>query len=542
MNHERLSYAQLEEKVVRLEKNLEKYQRDISEYKLAEEALRDSESRFRILFEMSPLPVFLSELESGRIVSVNEKFCQTSQYKREEVLGKTVLELGLIEGDTRHDMISGLKTTGEVFERDVFCTLRDGSRLQALQYSRLIEINNGKYILTIIFDVTEKKEMESQLRQAQKMEAIGTLASGVAHDFNNILTIIVGNTELAMDKIPRQEPAYGKLERVLDASFRARDVVAQLLSLRPISHEEKIPLKINYIVKENLKLLRATIPKSIDIRQNIAYDSGLVLANPAHISQLIINLCTNAAHAMKETGGTLEVSLSNIETDANQPLEFRSLPAGRYVKLTVADTGAGIEPKIINRIFEPYFTTKNFGQGSGLGLAVVHGIVGGIKGEIIVNSVPGKGTVVDVYLPEIAKRGASEIESKSGPPLKPLEKKKNILFVDDEEMIVEITHQLLESLGYQVESTTRSPEALEAFRLKPDFFDLVITDMTMPKMNGDQLAKNILSIRPDVPIIICTGYNELITEDKAMEIGAKALLMKPLKREFLNKKIREILA
>ncbi len=541
MNNERFSYAQLEEKVVSLEKQLEKYQNDISEYKRAEEALRDSESRFRVLFEMSPQPVFLSELESGRIISVNEKFCQISQYKREEALGKSVLELGFIGDDTRHDIVAGLKATGEVYERDVFYTLRDGSRLQALQYSRLIEVNNEKYVLTIIFDVTEKKEMEAQLRQAQKMEAIGTLAGGIAHDFNNILTIIVGNTELAMDKIPRQDPAHGKLERVLDASFRARDVVAQLLSFSRTSHEEKIALKINYIVKENLKLLRATIPKSIDIRQNIKYDSGLVLANPTHISQMIINLCTNAAHAMKETGGTLEVSLSNVETDANHPLEFRKLHGDRYVKLTVSDTGAGIEPKILNRIFEPYFTTKKFGQGSGLGLAAVHGIVRSMEGEIIVNSAPGKGTIIDVYLPVVEKRGAAEIDTKSGSPLKPLKKKKNILFVDDEEMIVEITHQLLESLGYHVESMTRSPEALEAFRLKPDFFDLIITDMTMPKMNGDQLAKNILCIRPDMPIIICTGYNEIITEEKAMEIGAKALLMKPLKREYLNKKIREIM-
>jgi PAS domain S-box-containing protein len=513
---------------------------DISEYKRAEEALRESESKFRILYEMSPQPVFLTELESGRIIAVNETFCRISRYKKEDVLGKTVVDLGFIGDGDRHQMVADLKETGEVHEREIFPELRDGSRLQALQYSRIIEINNENYMLTILVDITEKKKMEDQLRHVQKMEAIGTLSGGIAHDFNNILTIIVGNTELAMDKISKQDPAHGKLERVLDASFRARDVVAQLLSFSRARNEEKIPLKINYIVKESLKLLRATIPKSIDIRQDIKYDSGLVLASPTDINQLIINLCNNAAHSMKETGGVLEVCLSNAEAKAAEPPESGKLPPGRYVKLTVRDTGVGMDPKILNRIFEPYFTTKDFGQGSGLGLAVVHGIVRNIKGEIIVNSVPDKGTVIDVYFPEIEKAAKPEIESKAESPLSSLKKKKNILFVDDEELVTEITHQLLESLGYHVESMTRSPEALEAFRLKPDFFDLVITDMTMPKMNGDLLAKNILSIRPDMPIIICTGYNEAITEEKAKEMGARDLFMKPLKREFLNKKIREI--
>lgn len=514
---------------------------DITERKRAEAALRDSEERFRALFEMSPQPIFLSEMDTGRIISVNDKFCELSGYNREEVIDKSSIQMGFLDEKDRKKIIDQLKKTGEINGLEGEYRLQNGDKINVLQYSKVLEIKNQKIIFSIIFDITEKKQMEAQLRQAQKMEAIGTLAGGIAHDFNNILTIIVGNTELVMDKVPRTDPVYLKLQNILDASFRARDVVAQLLSFSRTSNEEKLPLKINYIVKESVKLLRATIPKNIDIQTDIRYEAGTVLANPTHINQLMINLCTNAAHAMKETGGILQISLTDTDLDEREITKFSTLNPGRYVLLSIKDTGTGIDPDIRERIFEPYFTTKEFGQGHGLGLSVVHGIVKNLKGEIIIESKPGKGTRIDIYFPKIETGSSDKEEKESTTTTRHSDKKIKILFVDDEELIVEIAHQLLENLGYTVESTTSAVEAFELFRSKPDFFDLVITDMTMPNLNGDQLIKNMLSIRPDLPVILCTGYNDLISEDAVLEIGAKAFLMKPLKRDRLNKTIRDVL-
>jgi CheY-like chemotaxis protein len=368
------------------------------------------------------------------------------------------------------------------------------------------------------------------------MEAIGTLAGGIAHDFNNILGIILGNTELSMYDVPEWNPTRLNLEEIRTASLRAKDVVQQLLSFARKTKLEKKPTNIIPIIKESLKLLRSSIPTSIEIRQNIPKDIDTILADPTQINQVLINLCTNAEHAMLD-GGIIEVDLKNVELDEDIAAKYPELNPGRYVNLVIDDTGHGIAQEDIDRIFDPYFTTKEVDRGTGMGLAVVHGIVKGHNGFISVKSEPGKGTAFSVFFPVVEKEAVVETETDEELP----SGNERILFVDDEESIVGIGHQILERLGYKVESTTSPIDALELFRSKPDQFDLVITDMAMPKMTGDKLVKEILKIQPDIPIILCTGFSEKIDEKKAKAIGVADYIEKPLDMRDYAMKIRKVL-
>lgn len=385
-------------------------------------------------------------------------------------------------------------------------------------------------------DITHSKHMEEQLRQAQKMEAIGTLTGGIAHDVNNILGIILGNIELALDDVPEWNAARLNLEEIRIASLRAKDVIRQLLSFARKTKLEKKPTNIIPIVKESLKLLRSSIPTSIDIRQNIPEAVDTILADPTQINQVLINLCTNADHAMPD-GGVMTVTLKNIELDEKSAVKFSDLTPGRYVNLTVADTGHGIPQEDIDRIFDPYFTTKEVGRGTGMGLAVVHGIVKGHNGSITVKSELGRGTTFSISFPVVERKPISEIAIDEDLP----SGKERIFFVDDEESIVKVSCQRLERLGYKVESTTNPLEALDLFRSKANQFDLVISDLTMPKMTGDKLIKEILNIRPDTPIIICTGFSEKMDIKKAKEIGASGYLEKPHEKRDLAKMVRKVL-
>jgi len=382
----------------------------------------------------------------------------------------------------------------------------------------------------------ERKRLEKQLYHSRKMESIGTLAGGIAHDINNILGIILGNAELAMDDVPEWNPARLNLAEVKTASLRGKDVVRQLLSFARKTEQERKPVKINLIVTGALKLLRSSIPTSIEIRSNIPRDSAIILADPTQINQIMINLCTNAAHAMEEDGGVIEISLDSMTLDESTAQSYELSP-GRYVKLTVNDTGHGIDPEIKDRIFDPYFTTREVGKGSGLGLAVVHGIVTNHDGAISVDSEVGKGSTFNVFFPIVKREIIPEITIDEALPTG----KERILFIDDEDSMVKMGHQRLERLGYKVESITSSLKALDIFRSKPDQFDLVITDLTMPQMTGDKLVKEILNIRPEMPIIICTGFSEKMDGEKAREIGASGCLEKPHEKRDLAKMVRKVL-
>lgn len=381
----------------------------------------------------------------------------------------------------------------------------------------------------------KRKILEAQLQQAQKMESIGTLAGGIAHDFNNILFPIVGHTEILLEDVPEGSLWRDDLNEIYIGALRARDLVKQILTFSRQESTELILTKTQPIIKEVLKLLRSTIPTTIEIKQNIETGCGLVKADPTQIHQIMMNLTTNAYHAMQDIGGELTVSLKEIELSKHNAISPDMVP-GNYACLTVADTGAGMDKNITEKIFDPFFTTKE--TGTGMGLSVVHGIVNRMGGTIRVYSEPGKGSEFNVYFP--VERSSSEGQNS-------LTKKliqggtERILLVDDENAIIIMEKRMLERLGYQITSCANSIEALEVFHTNPDKFDLVITDMAMPNMPGDKLSAELSRIRPDISILLCTGFSERISEEKAASLGIKGLLMKPIVMRDFAQKIREVL-
>jgi len=383
----------------------------------------------------------------------------------------------------------------------------------------------------------EKDEMAIQLRQSQKMEAIGTLAGGIAHDFNNILVPIMGYAELLLGDIPEDSPSRNGLNAIYSSALRASDLVRQILTFSRQKSGELTLMKMQPIVKEALKLIRSTIPATIEIRQNIQTDCGIIKADPTQIHQIIMNLATNAYHAMGDSGGELNVSLKEIELGQYDLIRLDITP-GVYACLTIADTGVGMDKDLTYKIFDPFFTTKKKGKGTGMGLSVVHGIVKSLGGAIHVYSEPGKGAEFKVYLPmeksSIKKQNIQDKGSIQGGT-------ERILHVDDEEGIVTMGKMMLERLGYQITSSTSSIEALKAFRANPDKFDMVITDLAMPNMPGDKLLLELVKIRPDIPVLLCTGFSETMSEERAILSGFKGFLLKPILIKELSRKIREVL-
>ncbi len=385
--------------------------------------------------------------------------------------------------------------------------------------------------------IEEKEKLLSKIRQTQKMEAIGSLASGIAHDFNNILAAILGYAEMAMADIPDSHPAGQCIEEVLMAGRRARELVKQILTFSRQNDEFQIPIRITSLTKEALKLLRASLPSTIEIRANTASDCGTIHADPTQIHQVLMNLCTNAAQAMEDTGGVLEIHMENVDYDEEIHIGLKAIPPGSYVMLTVKDSGPGIEPCHINHIFEPYFTTKDANKGSGMGLAVVQGIIERHQAHITVERPMDGGTSFILFFPRIDEQELMDSRDTVSLPTG-IEK---ILVVDDEETIAEMVGFVLNQLGYKVVKETDSIEALEFFSSEPDCFDLVITDQTMPKLTGSQITKEMLAIRPDLPVIITTGYGSRIDHEHAIDAGAKDFILKPFERWELAQIVRKTL-
>lgn len=385
----------------------------------------------------------------------------------------------------------------------------------------------------------DKAELKKQLQQAQKMESIGTLAGGIAHEFNNILFPIIGYTEMSMYDVPENSKTRENLASVLKAADRAKDLIQQIQSFSMKEGHEIKALKIQYVVKETLKLLRASLPSTIEVRHEIDNTCGPVAADPSEIQQVLMNLCTNAYQVMEEKGGELEITLQEVDL-APGDLSFEiDLNPGCYLKLTVKDTGPGFEQTEVKHIFDPQYRTSDWNEGAGMGLNIVHEIIRSYKGIICISSDPDQGTTIDVYLPLIDTQSdnISEVSTKTHIPLGT----ETILLVDDEEDVLEMMHLMLERLGYQVISTLNGVKALETFRKASKTFDLVITDQTMPKMTGMELIKALRLVQPDIQIILCTGFNEKITEENTRHLGIGALIGKPVRIAEIAGKIREVL-
>jgi signal transduction histidine kinase/ActR/RegA family two-component response regulator len=416
--------------------------------------------------------------------------------------------------------------------------LNTANALESLEFYSLLRNQNETLEKKVEERTKELAKYERQLQQVLKIQAIGTLAGGIAHDFNNILFPIVGYTELTMDEVSEDSVAHKNLEEILKAAHRAKNLVQQILTFSRQSDQERKPIKIQNIITETLRLLRASIPASIEIIHKIQDDCGHIMGDPTQIHQVIMNLCTNAYHAMQDKGGKLEVILTEIDVGYKEMIDKVGMQPGKHLRLLVKDEGCGMEASVLDRIFEPYYTTKEQGKGTGLGLSVIHGIVKNLGGDITVKSTPGKGTIFQVYLPLIEDVDPDvEFESTDGA----IKGEERILLVDDEEQIVAMEQQMLENLGYRVTARTDSAEALKVFAEHPQNFDLVITDMTMPHMTGDQLAQKMLDIEPNIPVILCTGFNQVITEEKALAMGIQKFVMKPVVKKELATTIRTVL-
>lgn len=537
----------VEDRTVQLVKANEELKQEVGERKRAEEALRESEERYRSLVQNVPIAVYRTTPgPKGKFLMANPTLLKMFGLQSEEELKKVSVADLYMNPKDRKVFSDNLLTQANVDGVELPLRKKDGTSFWASVKARVVYDQNkkGPYFDCTIMDITarkhaeeEKERLEGQLRQAQKIEAIGTLAGGIAHDFNNILSAVIGYTQISLDDVEKGTTLETNLQEVLKAGRRARDLVKQILTFSRQTEQERKPLEITPIVKEALKLLRASLPSSIEIHQDIGTDLGTVLADPTQIHQVLMNLCTNAAHAMGERGGIVEVNLANVELGPDFTSRHPQVSPGRYLQLTVSDTGHGIDPPIIERIFDPFFTTKERGEGTGMGLAVVHGIVKSYGGTISVYSEPGKGSTFHVYFPLI--EGQVEAEAGVGEPIPTGNER--ILFVDDEQTIVDVGKQILERLGYQVVTRTSSIEGLELFRAQPDKFDLVITDMTMPHMGGGELAEELMRIRPDIRVILCSGYSEKITEAKAKATDIRAFVGKPILKRDIAKTVRRVL-
>lgn len=530
--------------------------RDITERKRAEELLAAHHEWLITILDGIPVPTFMIDRERTLVLWNRSNEIFTGKTK-ELLLGKrvdlsflfkektppTLAEILVDMSDdeiARHFGQGSIRISDAhpgVFESTGKIWLHGEERIISIQASRVYDAEgNMAGAIQNAQDITKRVELETQLRQAQKMEAIGTLAGGIAHDFNNILAAIIGYTDLTRLKL-KQTDLSKYLDQVQRACERAKSLVNQILSFSRKTDREIKPIDMGAILKEAVKLLRATIPSTIEIRMKTETNRNAVLADPTQIHQVIINLCTNASHAMRERGGVLEISLDNVEIESHKKPPHPDLAPGMYTKLSVRDTGTGITADNIGRIFDPFFTTKKKGEGTGLGLSVIYGIIREYEGAVIVESEIGTGSVFHVYLPSAALE--SKVSEDVATPLPGGHER--ILFIDDEDILAEMGRELLEELGYKVIAVTDSAKALDVFRTHADRFDLIITDMTMPVMTGVELARLFFAIRPDIPVILYSGFTEQISEVEARNLGIREFLMKPLSLAKVAHIVRQVL-
>ncbi len=555
------SYDQLEQKVA--ERTVEIFRtnallkKEVEERRQANIALKKSEQNYRLLAENVTDIIWTIDINTLQYTYLSPSIERNQGFTPEEMMDssfKRVLtpasaELAenlLTEELAKEEDGTVDPTKVYTLELELYC--KDESTIWADVKTSFLRDKQGKVtgILGVSRNINdrklaeeEKKKLEIQLHHTQKIESIGTLAGGIAHDFNNLLFPIIGYSEMLLEDVANNHNAKMCVEEILVATNRAKHLVQQILAFSRHSGKDYRPLRIQFVIKEALKLIRASIPTTIEIITNLDDNCRDVMGEATEIHQVLMNLCTNAYQAMPESGGKLEIQLTEVVLGLDAIPNYPNLSPGGYARISVSDNGIGIKQNIQERIFDPFFTTKEPGKGTGMGLAVSHGIIKNHDGAIRFDSEQGKGTTFHLHLPVIETISDNiEIESSPNPIVGGDER---ILIVDDEDQIVAMEQEMLERLGYQVTARTSSVEALEAFRSQPDHFDLVISDMTMPNMSGDQLAKNIMAIRPDTPVILCTGFSERMDDDRSKSLGIRAFVMKPILKNHLANTIRNVI-
>ncbi len=528
--------TRLEEMVQAKTAELEASNRLLTQSRLEIQRARD---HFETLFKTSPDAIFVTDSD-GYVTMANDSVYDVYGYRPDEIVGQ---HASILTPDDEKSWQQSIALIDEVFEKRLVRSrlatrIRKDGRIIEVETSVALQENADGGPMAAISssrDISDRKRLEEQIRQAHKMEAIGTLAGGIAHDFNNILGAIIGFTELSLHLPADDAMMKDNLSQVLKASERAKELVKQILVFSRAGTAEPRPVQMHLVIREALGLLRSLIPATIDIQTDVAAARDIVIADATQLQQIVMNLCANAGHAMRLNGGVLTLKLSAVDIDAMTAVAYADLPPGPYVQLSVKDTGTGIHEDIAARIFEPFFTTKPVGEGTGMGLAVVHGIVKSLKGDIKMYSEPGRGTVFHVLLPRAEETAGhdDDLPARSAP-----RGDERVLLVDDEPALRDVGSNILASLGYRVTTAANAAEALELFGKDPAAFDVVITDQTMPGLTGYELAQRLMSLRADIPVILCTGYSDTVTADAAMAGGVRAFIMKPLNRLSLAETLR----
>jgi PAS domain S-box-containing protein len=518
--------------------------RDITERKQAEDALRKSEIKYSTLVENARDCILI--IQDGKLVFANKMSFDLIGYEPEELMNIDFINLiapeyRKISKDKYEERKAGKKVPAI---NEVAIKRKDNTIVPVeVNITQDIEYEGKTAELIFIRDISErlkaqeeKAKLAAQLHQAQKMEALGALSSGIAHDFNNILTLIIGYNEIISMRLPGDHEVQEDLNEIFNAGKRARDLTQQILAFSRQTEQKLQPVNAELIVKEVLRLLRASLPATIEIRQNIHSDA-LIMANPIQIHQILMNLSANAAYAMQEKGGVLKIEVITSEPGSGFVSKHSDLKPGPHICLTVSDTGHGMTPDVLDRIFDPFFTTKAASEGTGMGLSVVCGIVKQLHGVIDVFSEPGNGSTFKIFLPAHDRR----METRTWEDQANIIGTESILYIDDEKSITNMAKQLLELLGYRVTISNSGHNALARFKSNPEAFDLVITDMTMPSTTGDKLAKELLNVRPGIPLILCSGNSAWVTEDKVKSMGFSAFVEKPIIKRDLSETIRKVL-
>ncbi len=513
---------------------------NITKQKKKELALRESEEHHRSFFMNNPIKTIIVD-KNGIVTGYNKKRSNTENQSEQDRVPNIGDRMYTDDFAGKHeiDMRSQLMECIQEGKSKTFSELKYKNKYLSINISPYPfgAIITSKNITDQRIAEEERKRFELWHLQTQKIEAVGTLASGIAHEFNNILWIINGNVELAEHTVPQGNPARYHLEQVEEACIRAKDLVMQIISFTKQSDQHMEPLKISLVIKEFFRLIRSSLPATIKIQLNISIENDLVMADITQINQSLMNLCTNAYYAMKDKGGILEINVINIDIDDDDIDLYKNLTPGKYTLITISDTGHGIKPELMEKIFDPFFTTKTDNKLTGMGLFVVHGIVKNHRGAITVQSNIGKGTVFNIFLPCVEKKVHDSI-----PQIQSISTNhEKILFVDDDKAIVDAAKRMLERLGYEVSTALNGTQALEFFQSESHPFDVIITDMTMPDLTGVALAKKIFKIAPDSSIILCTGFSTAINPKKAIDLGFKAFLLKPVTKNKIAETIRIVI-